>query len=292
MLDNQAREVLPSEFLPAAERTDLMRSIDRWVLTAALALIAKRQPDMLFVRLSRDSMLDAGFMEWLDGQLKATLAEPQRLCLQLSEKWPRAICSRPANCWRAEQAAHQGGPGGLWHRSGFHRSARRAARGFSQDRRLADAGPVRHPETQKRVRSIVELASKRAIQTIDERIEDANTMAVVWQLGCAVHPRLPRARLRRGRAQIVSPRRTARLSTRTWSAAAGVMLLALVACGAHEPGTGGRAKPPRVGHALAAEQVLTRAVDAGSMRQSRPLTSHRSAGLHTYWTMCSRADPP
>ena len=34
MLDNQAREVLPSEFLPAAERNDLMRSIDRWVLTA------------------------------------------------------------------------------------------------------------------------------------------------------------------------------------------------------------------------------------------------------------------
>ncbi len=86
MLDNQAREVLPSEFLPAAERNDLMRNIDRWVLAAALGLIAKRQPDQLFVRLSRDSLLDAGLVEWIDGQLKATLAEPQRLCLQLSEE--------------------------------------------------------------------------------------------------------------------------------------------------------------------------------------------------------------
>jgi len=32
MLDTQGREVLPSEFLPAAERNDLMRPIDRWVL--------------------------------------------------------------------------------------------------------------------------------------------------------------------------------------------------------------------------------------------------------------------
>ncbi len=86
MLDHQGHEVLPAEFLPAAERNDLMRNIDRWVLAAALGLIAKRQPDQLFVRLSRDSLLDGEFMEWLDGQLKATLAEPQRLCLQLSEE--------------------------------------------------------------------------------------------------------------------------------------------------------------------------------------------------------------
>jgi EAL domain-containing protein (putative c-di-GMP-specific phosphodiesterase class I) len=39
------------------------------------------------------------------------------------------------------------------------------------------------PEMQKHVRALVALASKRAIPTIAERIEDANTMAVVWQLG-------------------------------------------------------------------------------------------------------------
>jgi multidomain signaling protein FimX len=38
-------------------------------------------------------------------------------------------------------------------------------------------------ELQQRVRSIVEAAAKRNVQTVAERIEDANTMAVVWQLG-------------------------------------------------------------------------------------------------------------
>jgi EAL domain-containing protein (putative c-di-GMP-specific phosphodiesterase class I) len=33
------------------------------------------------------------------------------------------------------------------------------------------------------VRAIVDAAAKRNIQTVAERIEDANTMAVVWQLG-------------------------------------------------------------------------------------------------------------
>ena len=31
MLDAQGKEVLPSEFLPAAERNDLLKNIDRWV---------------------------------------------------------------------------------------------------------------------------------------------------------------------------------------------------------------------------------------------------------------------
>jgi EAL domain-containing protein (putative c-di-GMP-specific phosphodiesterase class I) len=39
------------------------------------------------------------------------------------------------------------------------------------------------PENQQVVRGIVEAANQRGMQTVAERIEDANTMAVVWQLG-------------------------------------------------------------------------------------------------------------
>jgi multidomain signaling protein FimX len=184
MLDNQAHEVLPSEFLPAAERNDLMRNIDRWVLAAALGLIAKRQPDQLFVRLSRDSLLDGDLIEWLDGQLKATLAEPQRLCLQLSEELAT----------RYFQPTRQ-----LFEELGKRRiKVALEAFGIGPDSMgLLGALPVDFikidgslmqglsgkPELQKHVRNIVEVATKRGIPTIAERIEDANTMAVVWQLG-------------------------------------------------------------------------------------------------------------
>jgi EAL domain-containing protein (putative c-di-GMP-specific phosphodiesterase class I) len=40
-----------------------------------------------------------------------------------------------------------------------------------------------NPELQERVRSIAKAAEASGAQTVAERIEDANTMAVVWQLG-------------------------------------------------------------------------------------------------------------
>ena len=33
------------------------------------------------------------------------------------------------------------------------------------------------------MREIVQAATKRGMQTVAERVEDANTMAVIWQLG-------------------------------------------------------------------------------------------------------------
>ena len=184
MLDNQAREVLPSEFLPAAERNDLMRSIDRWVLAAALGVIAKRKPDQLFVRLSRDSLLDTGLVEWLDGQLKATRAEPERLCLQLPEEvatrylQPTRLLFEDLAKRRVKVALESFG-------SGPDSSGLLGA--LPVDFLKIDGSLMQglsgSPEMQKHVRALVELATRRSIPTIAERIEDANTMAVVWQLG-------------------------------------------------------------------------------------------------------------
>ena len=184
MLDNQAREVLPSEFLPAAERNDLLREIDRWVLSAALGLVAKRLPDLLFVSLSRDSMLDGTLVEWLDGQLKATLAEPQRLCVQFTEevatRYPQPLRSllEELRKRRVKSALEDFGRGpdslGL-------------LEALSVDYLKIDGslmqGLAGSPELQQRVGAIAAAAGQRTIQTIAERIEDANTMAVVWQLG-------------------------------------------------------------------------------------------------------------
>jgi len=39
------------------------------------------------------------------------------------------------------------------------------------------------PQLQQRVKMLVEAATKLQIQTIGERVEDANTMAILWQIG-------------------------------------------------------------------------------------------------------------
>ncbi len=68
MLDEQGQEVLPSVFMPAAERNDLMKNIDRWVIGAAMSFCAARKPGALFVRLSQDTLSDAALPGWLGGQ--------------------------------------------------------------------------------------------------------------------------------------------------------------------------------------------------------------------------------
>lgn len=184
MLDLQAREVLPSEFLPAAERNDLMRAIDRWVLGAALAVISRRQVDMLFVRLSKDSVVDGTLMAWFDTQLKASHADPERLCIQVTED----VASRHLQHMQRLLGELR------------QRKLRLALEHFGAGRDsqgLMSALPVDYvkidgslmqgltgsPEAQQRVRNIVLAATERGIETVAERIEDANTMAVVWQLG-------------------------------------------------------------------------------------------------------------
>ncbi len=85
MIDPQGREVLPSEFMAAAGRNDLLKNIDRWVVGASLAFAAQKKPECLFVRLSKETVRDTGFIDWLDNHLRSSKAEPQRLCFQVTE---------------------------------------------------------------------------------------------------------------------------------------------------------------------------------------------------------------
>ncbi len=184
MLDTQAREVLPSEFLPAAERNDLMRNIDRWVLRAALEVIAKRQPDQMFVRLSKDSVLDTTLADWLESQVKATGAEAQRLCIQVTE----SVAERHlAQTQSLLAELHKRQIKLALEHFGAGRDSHGLLNALAVDFLKIDGsmmqGLTANPDLQQRVRAIVESAGKRAIQTVAERIEDANTMAVVWQLG-------------------------------------------------------------------------------------------------------------
>jgi PAS domain S-box-containing protein len=184
MLDAQGKEVLPSEFLPAAARNELMKNIDRWVIGASLSFASKRKPDLLFVRLSRDSAVDATLPQWLETQLKSTLAEPQRLCLQITEEVAARHLQQTTLLVTALRA--RGLKFALEH-YGVGAQAQSLIGVLPMDFVKIDGslmqGLTGNPDLQRRVRVIAEAASRHNIQTIAERVEDANTMAVVWQLG-------------------------------------------------------------------------------------------------------------
>ena len=184
MLDAQGKEVLPSEFLPAAERNDLMKNIDRWVLGASLSSIAKTKPDLLFVRLSRDSAFDPSLLPWLQLQLRSTLADSQRLCLQITEEVASTHVTQATQLISAVRAI--GVRFALEHFGGG-RDSQRLITTLPLDFVKIDGslmqGLAASPPLQQRVREIAVAAAQHNVQTVAERIEDANTMAVVWQLG-------------------------------------------------------------------------------------------------------------
>ena len=57
MLDAHGNSVLPSEFLPAAERNNMMKHVDRWMIKAAIDFCRESEADRVFVRLSKQSIL-------------------------------------------------------------------------------------------------------------------------------------------------------------------------------------------------------------------------------------------
>jgi diguanylate cyclase (GGDEF)-like protein/PAS domain S-box-containing protein len=184
MLDLQGKEVLPGEFLPAAERNDLLKNIDRWVVGASLSFAAQRKPGCLFVRLSRDTIRDGSFLGWIDNQVRASRAEPHLLCFQVTED------IAAGNVTEFQGLASE------LHARGFRCALERFGSGRDPHSLLASVALnfvkidgalvqslTRDAELQQRVRLLVEAAARRKIETIAERVEDANTMAVLWQLG-------------------------------------------------------------------------------------------------------------
>ena len=184
MLDDKGNEVLPSEFMAAAARTDLMKNIDRWVIGAAMSFCAARHPHRVFVRMSHDSMRDQTLGTWLHQQLKASGIDASRVVIEISEelatrhlkeaKEMRSLVTHLGFEFAIEGFGSGRDPQSLLRHlpSNYVKIDGALMQGLANDRPL-----------QEQVKALVEHARAAKVVTIAERVEDANTMAVLWQLG-------------------------------------------------------------------------------------------------------------
>jgi PAS domain S-box-containing protein len=184
MLDEQGNEVLPAEFIAAAERNDLMKNIDRWVVGASMSFAANRKASCIFVRLSKDTVLDKSVLAWLDTQLKSLKIEPSRLCMQVTEELANQYVRQTKEL--AESLRKLGFRFALEH-FGTGRDPLKLLNDIEMNFIKVDGSLMQGLSTnqiqQQRVKGLVEAAKRKGIETVAERVEDANTMAVLWQLG-------------------------------------------------------------------------------------------------------------
>jgi len=87
--DENGEEIMPGLFLPAAEKTGMINKIDRWVIARSLHLLAEKQREggdtCLFIKLSGSAYSDESLLPWLYERTKASKVETHRLIFEINE---------------------------------------------------------------------------------------------------------------------------------------------------------------------------------------------------------------
>jgi multidomain signaling protein FimX len=184
MIDEQGNAVLPSDFLPAAERNNLMKTIDRWIVTASMDFCVENAADRVFVRLSRQSLQDTTLCEWMQKEFGKRKLKPSQVCVQVPEQEAAKYIKQMKQV--VDQFRKLGVAFALEH-YGIDKNRFQILDILRPDYVKID-GELMHTLTtdtdmQENVRQVAEAAEERKIQTIAERVENANAMAVLFQLG-------------------------------------------------------------------------------------------------------------
>jgi EAL domain-containing protein (putative c-di-GMP-specific phosphodiesterase class I) len=182
--DEQGEETPAAEFMAVAARNRLLRPIDRWVIGASVEFCAEEPSDLVFVKLSGESIRDKSLVEWTLQKAKACKVAPSRLCLQVTEEDATQYMKQTNEL--AEQFRKAGFLFAVEH-FGVGRDPMRILGQTPMNYLKIDGSLMQSLATnqlaQERVRGFVNAAEKRKIKTVAERVEDANTMAVLFQIG-------------------------------------------------------------------------------------------------------------
>jgi diguanylate cyclase (GGDEF)-like protein/PAS domain S-box-containing protein len=92
MRDEEGNIVMPADFIPAAERYNMMAQIDRWVISEAIKLFqlqkgigSMKDIKEISVNLSAQSMTDDGMLDFIKQEFKNSGASPKNFCFEITE---------------------------------------------------------------------------------------------------------------------------------------------------------------------------------------------------------------
>ena len=184
MVDERGSPVLPSEFIPAAERNNMMKNIDRWMIKAAIDFCEHSSADRVFARLSRHSIVDKGTIGWMESTFNERGFDCSRLVMQLPErdaarhiKQTRDIVGKLRKLGVGFALEHYGVGQQHFQILDILKPDYIKVDGELMHSLMTDTA------MQEAVQRIVNAAVQRNIKSIAERVENANAMAVLFQLG-------------------------------------------------------------------------------------------------------------
>jgi diguanylate cyclase (GGDEF)-like protein/PAS domain S-box-containing protein len=187
MRDDDGKLVPPNTFLPAAERYNLMPSIDRWVARTSFAWLAAR-PDpggfRLSINLSGTTLSDDAFLDFVGELFAAHPVPPAAICFEITET---AAIANLAAASRFIRELRQLGCLFALDDFGSGLSSFGYLKNLPVDFLKIDGSFVRdlltNPIDRAMVRAINEVGHAMGIRTIAEFVERHETLHVLAALG-------------------------------------------------------------------------------------------------------------
>lgn len=188
MRDSTGAAILPSMFVPAAERYDLMGDIDRWVLHELAATFGARLRDVarlkLHVNLSANSLNEPGLLEAINQAIEESGLPSSVFVFEITET---ALIRNTSSASTLIEALRARGCEIALDDFGIGLSFFGYLRSFTVDLVKIDGNFVVHmannPVDRNIVMSIHRIASELGAQTVAESVEDEVTLGMVRAAG-------------------------------------------------------------------------------------------------------------
>lgn len=179
--------IMPADFIPQAEQLGLMPAVDRWVLRAAVKALLEEcgrgRDTLLFVKLSGPTLMDTSFIDFVAEQLQACKIDGERLILQLNEPVAVTQLNQAKQLYRGLKELRVGL---CLDHFGSGLNPFQLVKHLPADYLKIDGTLTRNvtssEENQQTVRQIIDNAHAIQKRVIAGYLEDAASLAMLWQL--------------------------------------------------------------------------------------------------------------
>lgn len=188
MVDEKDKPIPPSKFIPAAEEHGMSIAVDRWVIVHSIKVLRERilsgKDTVMFIKLSKTSIADDKMLIWINEVIKKAKVDARKLVFEVHENEVNGVLRQAKDFVEGLKKIKCGfclehfGTGDNSIQILKHLNPTFIKIDGSFMRNLAS-----NQENQAMVKSMTELAQSIKASTIAEFVEDASSLAVLWQCG-------------------------------------------------------------------------------------------------------------
>jgi len=188
MLDDEGEYILPTQFLPIAEHTGQITEIDRWVIQNAIRTLTEHRAQgadtQFFIKISAATLLHGELLQYIGNCLKVTRLPGDALTFEIAEKHAAQHLKHAKAFVKTLRDLHC--KTALEH-FGAGPNSFQLLKHLPVDFLKIDGSFIHNlasdTDNQAVVRSILATANSMNRQCIAAYVQDAHSLAVLWQSG-------------------------------------------------------------------------------------------------------------